>query len=203
MIIIEDIHFSFPGRNVFENFSITIPENQISILTGTNGVGKSTLLRIIIGNLQVSAGEVFFESLNSKLHKENYEVLYAQPRLYPLLTVRENLTLRKIELAQISSRFDELDILNELGLNTYLDVKAANLSKGNQMKLALVLTLLKKPQYLFLDEPTSNLDYETSMELSNILKKECEQHKTTILIASHDQKFIEDLSGNVIKILKK
>ena len=202
MIIIENLNFSFKNKSVFNNLSLVIPESEISIFIGANGVGKSTLLRLLIGNLQPDSGEIQYESLGRTIDRKDYGVLYSQLRFYPSLTVKENIQLKKIELGgqPILDQEEFLEILNEMNLIEYLDTKASNLSKGNQMKLSLALVLIQNPAFLFFDEPTSNLDLQTTRDLTKILNNQNKSRKTTILTASHDQNFIEGLLGKTIEL---
>lgn len=203
MIRINQLEFSYKNKLVFKDTTFTIPENAISILIGPNGSGKSTLIRLLIGNLIPNKGNIIFELLNNPMSKKDYGVLYSQLRYYPHLTVKKNIQLRKIELGSLAIDQNEFDeILHDMNLTEYLSIKASSLSKGNQMKLSLALVLMQNPVYLFLDEPTSNLDMKTIEDLAKLLNKQNDMHKTTILIASHDQNFISLLNGKTIELKK-
>jgi ABC-type multidrug transport system ATPase subunit len=204
MISVNNLSFSFGKQMVFENLSLTISEEEITTISGKNGVGKSTLLKILVGFFSYTEGEIFFDKVMSSTPYDNFGLLLSSPNIYPMLTVVENIKLKSIMLGlnggrgrQVSGKYFE-----KFGLTQYKDQHAHELSKGNQMKLALYMSILNEPLYIFLDEPTTNLDTEVTVELAHLLKELKTELRTTIVLTSHDSNFIELLNGDVINLNK-
>jgi ABC-2 type transport system ATP-binding protein len=204
MISVNNLSFSFGKQMVFENLRLTISEEEITTISGKNGVGKSTLLKILVGFFSYTEGEIFFDKVMSSTPYGNFGLLLSSLNVYPMLTVVENIKLKSIMLGlnggglgQVSEKYFE-----KFGLTQYKDQRAHELSKGNQMKLALYMSILNEPLYLFLDEPTTNLDSEVTVELAHLLKELKAELRTTIVLTSHDSDFIKLLNGDVIDLNK-
>jgi len=158
-----------------EDVSLTIRDGEFHCLVGPNGSGKTTLLRMLLGLARPSAGSI----------SEPDGVLgcgFQTPNFYPDLTVRENLSVFASLVG--GSREWRETLLDELRLRRAADRVAADLSGGFARKLDLALALLKRPDYLLLDEPLGALDDVSPKRLLAFLGNYCDD-TTTVLVSTH------------------
>jgi ATP-binding cassette subfamily F protein uup len=203
---------------LFEDISFTVFEGAKVALIAKNGTGKSTLLNILAGKESPDGGIVTLTN--------NVEVGYFEqiPNLNPAHTVIEEVfetdneklkTVKAFELAvahnnqeeiaSISAKMDELNawaieveikqILTQLKIN-FLDQKVAELSGGQQKRLALAKVLINQPDLLILDEPTNHLDLEMIEWLETYLEKT----KSTLLMVTHDRYFLDRVCNEIIEM---
>ena len=176
----------FEKKLVFDNFSIEIPENKITVITGESGCGKTTLLRIIAGLDNSYKGEII---------KENNKISYVfqEPRLFNAITVKQNLELVE---KNTSLSIDEILTIVELqnDKNTYPN----ELSGGMKMRLSLARALYYNGDIFILDEPFSALDNDMK---NRIIPKVFDLIKgKTVIIVSHNADEISSYTDNLIKI---
>ncbi|MBQ4510869.1 MAG: ABC transporter ATP-binding protein [Clostridia bacterium] len=176
----------FDKKLVFDNFSIEIPENKITVITGESGCGKTTLLRIIAGLDNSYKGEIIKES-----NKISY--VFQEPRLFNAITVKQNLELVE---KNTSLSIDEILTIVELqnDKNTYPN----ELSGGMKMRLSLARALYYNGDIFIFDEPFSALDNNMK---NRIIPKVFDLIKgKTIIIVSHNADEISSYTDNLIKI---
>jgi ABC-type transport system involved in cytochrome bd biosynthesis fused ATPase/permease subunit len=165
-------------ENIFGNVNLTINKNQHTIITGPNGSGKSTLLALFSGIIYPSEGVV-------ASHTDKYSYVSATPMILNS-TLRENLlygTKEKVNEENLIKLISEFNLFNE-EKDVSLDKSVSNkmLSTGQMQKISFIRALLSGSEILLLDESTSNLDYETKIQIFNILAK----RKLTIVNATHN-----------------
>jgi ABC-type multidrug transport system ATPase subunit len=203
MISIENLDYKIGGKVIFNGLNMNIQPGIISTIIGPNGCGKSSLLKIIVGFWEPDSGtiKIYKEEL-SKQNKQDlllsFGVLIEEPRLFKNLTVEENIICRQMELGY--KRKDLDSYLNLFDIEKFKTVKCGNLSMGNKLKLGLALTLVNNPSFLILDEPTSALDPKSTAEFGKLLIRIKQELKTTICLTSHDSKFFEAISDEIIDL---
>lgn len=184
---------------VLNNLNLSVKEGEIIILFGKSGSGKSTLLNIISGIDTPDNGKVLISGLDITKLDEKERTLTRRNRigfifqffnLIPTLTVKENLLLPlelsaiKNEEAKISSILSELDLIKRS--NTYPD----KLSGGEQQRIAIARALIHEPDIILADEPTGNLDYETSLQIIELLDRVVKQKGKTMIMVTHSRDVI-------------
>lgn len=185
MIEIKNLTFAYKNKNILENLQLNINKGSLSCLIGENGVGKSTLIKLICNLEKVKSGEVLIDNLSYKLDNDLIRnKLFAtvnEPSFYSHLTVYENLNLfckyKKIN----NDRINEILIT----LNIEPDKKIKHLSSGMKQKLSLAFPMLFNYEYLILDEPLANVDPIGIELILDIFKKMNDEKGTTILISTH------------------
>ena len=176
----------FNDKVIFENYSICIPENKITFIMGESGCGKTTLLKMICGLDKEYDGEILLSS--NKL-----SCVFQEPRLFPTLTVKEN-----IEIVGKGGDFSVLDVLKLVELDKDAELYPDELSGGMKMRLSIARALYYNGDIFVLDEPFSALDEELK---DRILSKIFDAlNGKTVLIVSHDPKEAEKYADNLIKI---
>lgn len=178
LIEAENLSFRYPGseRWLFKNLNFSIKHNDVLLIEGESGKGKSTLLSLVLGVLPPSEGviKVNQKPIDSVKHEIESKIAYVGPEPYLIPgSVRENLlygnkskkAILDEEIWSVLKKFKADDFISKLGgIDTYL-YENVQLSTGQKQRLSLARAFLKKPQLLVMDESTSNLDFETEKEI--------------------------------------
>ncbi len=168
--------------------TVTMQEHRIHALIGSNGCGKSTIAKIIMGILPYQQGEIDFEGLKP------HDIVLASQKPYMLHdTVWENivypLKVRKQPICE-----QEADTyLKEFGILEKKFEYARQLSSGQQQKVSLIRTLIAKPKFIIIDESLSNLDIESMSTAKNMLRRLHEEYGATFVLISHQVASIADM----------
>lgn len=184
---------------VLNNLNLSVKEGEIIILFGKSGSGKSTLLNIISGIDTPDSGNVLIggaditrldEKERTLIRRNKIGFIFQFFNLIPTLTVKENLLL-PLELSEIKNEEEKINsILGELELlersNTYPD----KLSGGEQQRIAIARALIHEPDIILADEPTGNLDYETSLQIIDLLDRIVKKEGKTMIMVTHSRDVI-------------
>lgn len=194
---------------VLSDVNLRIEKGEFVFLIGQTGSGKSSLLKTIYGDLKISQGEG--EVAGFKLHTlKEKEIPYLRRKLgivfqdFQLLTdrsVSDNLifVMRATgwkDKREINFRID--DVLTKVGLSGKGRKMPHELSGGEQQRVVIARALVNNPEIILADEPTGNLDPDTSIEIMNLLK-EISGSGTAVLMATHDYRTIEKFPSRIIK----
>jgi len=185
-----------------ENVSIQIHKGEYLSLMGPSGSGKTTLFKLIGGLDKPTRGQVFIENIDiSKL--DAYELAWLRCRkigyifqtfnLIPILTAIENVSLPMI-FANVpkQERIKRArELLEKVGLLERVNHKPLELSGGQQQRVAIARALANNPSIILADEPTGNLDLNTGLNITHLLKKINRDNNVTIFCATHDYKILE------------
>lgn len=194
---------------VLTNVNLHIDKGEFVFLIGLTGSGKSSLLKIIYGDLHISSGEGHAGGYDLKKLTEK-EVPYLRRKLgivfqdFQLLTdrtVEENLRFVMHatgwkEKGLIADRIK--DVLEKVGLRSKIKKMPHELSGGEQQRVVIARALLNDPEIILADEPTGNLDPDTSEEIM-LLLKEISRGGTSVLMATHDYQLIRTFPSRIIK----
>ena len=186
LIEANNLAFAINGNKLFHNLSFSLTNGEAMHITGDNGSGKSTLIRIILGITNQTRGDI-----ENNLSK-GIAYLGHKNAVKNYLTLEDNLIL--MELKEHKDLKKYLEILN---LKKYSDVIVANLSFGQQKKLALLRIFLNNSELIVLDEPFVGLDKQTQKILSEFLNNELDKKKS-IIYTSHIPCEIESKVLNII-----
>lgn len=176
---------------------LSVREGEMVAVMGPSGCGKTTLLNCVSGLDDLSAGEVFIRgkplSKMSDRERTNYRAekigfIFQAYNLLPVLTAVENVELPLLISGTSSkeARKKALEALASVGLKDWQGHKPAELSGGQQQRVTIARSLVNRPEIVFGDEPTGNLDSEASKEIMELLKKLNKQNKQTFIIVTHD-----------------
>lgn len=178
--------------------NLDIQKEEILCLLGTSGSGKSTLLNMMAGLDRPSKGEII---INNKIHMEklseekltkfrqlNVGFVFQSYNLIPTLTATENVSLGLIFKGVKKQEREEKAraILERVGLGNRLDHKPSEMSGGQQQRVSIARAFVDAPPILFADEPTGNLDTNTSVEIMEMMCDLAKEHKQTLIIVTHD-----------------
>ncbi len=191
-----NLWFSYDGRTwVLRGVSLEVKPGEVVVVMGPTGCGKTTLLLLLAGLLKPSKGEVYYNSkpLQSLLPsiKRYIGFLFQDPddQLFnPSVYDEIAFSLRTLGLGEDKIRERVHSIARTLGLTSVLKRQPYRLSVGEKKKVALASILVYDPSILFLDEPTANLDYSTTVFIEKLIV-EAKSKGKTVIIASHDLDF--------------
>lgn len=192
-IIIRSLRKEFGKTVAVDNINLDIESGQLFFLLGPSGCGKTTLLRMIAGFTDPTAGTIQFGEQNVTHlppNKRNTGMVFQGYALWPHMTVRQNvafgLEVRKVSKAEMDQRVDEA--LASVQLTIQAERKINQLSGGQQQRVALARALVIKPTVLLLDEPLSNLDAKLRLEMRQSIRDICKASGITGVYVTHDQK---------------
>ena len=181
------------------NIDFSIKENEKIVIYGRSGSGKSTLLNLLSGLDTYSDGQISYKNYKydnqhrklTQLRKESMGFVYQFHHLLKEFTSIENVALGSMISGDNKKRSLEKasDILDRFGLSERLNHFPSQLSGGEKQRVAMARALINKPDLIFLDEPTGNLDKDTSKEVINYLNQLTDEFKSSIIVATHDPEF--------------
>ncbi len=190
-----------PVRAV-DGVSLKVEKGQLFFILGPSGCGKTTLLRMIAGFIEPTAGAIRFgerEVTRLAPNKRNTGMVFQSYALWPHMTVRQNvafgLSVRKVPRAQRTER--AMAALRSVQMEAYADRKPGELSGGQQQRVALARAMVVQPDVLLLDEPLSNLDAKLRLEMRHEIKRICSETGITTVYVTHDQKEALSMADSV------
>ncbi len=195
---------------VLEKVSLSIQEGELVVVFGVSGSGKTTLLNLV-GALDLpDAGiiEVDGEAISTLSQSELTEFrrrklgfVFQFYNLLPTLTAQENVesALELLELTRKEIETRAFDYLERVGLGDKARKFPAQLSGGEQQRVAIARALAKEPRVLLADEPTGNLDEETSRQIAALLQEMNRSLGTTMVVVSHDRQ-MEDVAKTIVRM---
>ena len=202
--------FVVEGNNikVLENINLTLEKGDLVAISGQSGAGKSTLLHIIASLDEASSGNILYDEKPieghtnialSNIRLNNFGFVYQFHHLLEDLTVLENIMI-PLQLAGHTTKQNVYNIIDEVGLSSRVNHLPWKLSGGEKQRVAIARALINNPDFIFLDEPTGNLDEENASIIQNLLLEISKRNNIALVTATHDNNFIE--SFNKIYYLK-
>jgi lipoprotein-releasing system ATP-binding protein len=214
-LVIDNLSKTFKIGNefleVFSKINLEINQGTNIGITGKSGSGKSTFLQIVASLDKPSSGEIFFNDNKfnqmkndelSKLRLENFGFVYQFHHLLEDMTILENVLLPN-QYNKSDKKFNNEEIFNlleKVGLSERLHHLPWKLSGGEKQRAAIVRAIVNKPNFLFLDEPTGNLDESNAKSIQELLINLSKDLKFSLITSSHDIEFIKmmDLKYEIV-----
>lgn len=182
----------FGDTTVIENMTLNVASGEMIALLGPSGCGKSTTLFAICGIHRIDGGQLLFggEDVSQKPSQErNVGVVFQNYALYPHMNVFDNiafpLKVQKLPGAEIAHRVN--GIAEMVHIPDLLNRRPAQLSGGQQQRVALARALVRKPDFLLLDEPLANLDAKLRLEMRSEIRRLQQETGITAILVTHDQ----------------
>lgn len=188
---------------VLKNISFDISQGDFLIIFGPSGCGKSTLLHTLLGLEQPTTGAVELlskdiyagttEDDRSELRKEHIGMVYQQPNWIKALRVIENITFPLLLKGEepLSARGKAQELLKTVQMEQWAEYAPAELSSGQQQRIALARALVTNPEIIIADEPTGNLDYESGQDLMLLLQTLNKTLGKTVVMVTHDLEYLK------------
>lgn len=211
MIVFEKVTKKFGQITALEVVSFSIDKGEFVFLTGPSGAGKTTVVKLILGEYLPTSGEI---EVNGKkvpkipkrklyLWRRKIGVVFQDYKLFDDKTVEENVALpleiQKISSKEIRSKVDRT--LSLVGLTERANLFPAQLAGGELQRTSLARAIITGPEVLLADEPTGNLDPVTSSEMVKLFN-EINEKGTTILMATHNREIVDSFKTRVIELDK-
>jgi lipoprotein-releasing system ATP-binding protein len=210
MIVTENISKSYGSLQVLKGISIRISEGEVVSVVGASGAGKTTLLQIIGTLSQQDGGQVEVNGLNTstlagnalaRFRNMNIGFVFQFHQLLPEFTALENVCIpgyiAKKPHGQVEKRAREL--LEFLKLTDRFDHKPAELSGGEQQRVAVARALINDPAVILADEPSGNLDTENKAELHALFFRLRDEFNKTLMIVTHDMQ-LADMADRTLRM---
>jgi putative ABC transport system ATP-binding protein len=190
--------------------SLEIQSGEMLAITGPSGSGKTTLLNCLSSLDVVSKGEIHFEgadisnlsdSKRTRIRGERMGFIFQQYQLLPVLSAVENveLPLLLLNTSADEARKKAMEALSIMGLSNRAGHKPSELSGGQQQRVAIARAIVHNPSILFADEPTGNLDSDTSDSVMMALEELNQRHGITLVVVTHDTS-VSNRCGRVLEI---
>jgi multiple sugar transport system ATP-binding protein len=192
-IAIEQVTKTFPnGFSAVRDLSLTIEDGEFIVLVGASGCGKTTLLRLIAGLEETTAGSISIggkDVTDKPPRQRDVAMVFQSYALYPHMNVRQNLgyglKVRRIRKQEAGRRVEE--VADMLGLTDLLDRRPAQLSGGQRQRVAMGRAIVREPQAFLMDEPLSNLDAKLRVGMRASLSELHARLGVTTVYVTHDQ----------------
>lgn len=194
-LVVHDLSIAFGEKKIFDNFSISVSKGQFVAITGNNGSGKSTLMKAILGIIPYS-GHIHLKAKQVGYLPQSFVI----DRTFPI-TVIDFLKLPFKNCKDFTNQ-KLLEVIQMVNLLPQKDLFLNELSQGQFQRVLFARSILASPDFLVLDEPLSNIDEETAMQLKNILIN-LNKQGTTILLSIHDSRFIAETCNQVVSLGEK
>ena len=199
MIQLENIHLKLGGPagevNILRGINLSVAEGDTVSIVGPSGSGKTTMLMVIAGLEKATSGNVQVNNIDlntldedglAVFRRETMGIVFQNFHLVPTMSALENVAI-PIEFAGFDDAFEQArEGLEAVGLGHRIEHYPGQLSGGEQQRVALARAFVTNPRILLADEPTGNLDKETSASIIDLLFSLTKKFKTTLLLITHD-----------------
>ena len=200
------------GVTALVDCNLQISKGEFIFVIGSSGSGKSTLIKLLYRQEKPTKGDVYVGGINvaklrnGKVYKlrRKLGIVFQDYKLLPKMTVFENVAfaLEVYGLKEEEIRKRTLKALEQVGLKDKLRSYPANLSGGEQQRVSIARAIVNNPKVLICDEPTGNLDPETSIEIMKVIEDINKELGTTVIMATYDKDIVNRMKKRVILINK-
>ena len=212
MLIMSDVSKVYPGGSMaLQDVNVHIEPGEFVFVVGPSGAGKSTFIKMLFREVLPTTGSIFVNGVDilSLTPKEipflrrQLGIIFQDYRLLPDRTVFENVAfaMQVIQAPHRKIKRQVMNVLDLVGLRHRANAYPNELSGGEQQRIAIARAIVNDPVFVIADEPTGNLDPETSWDIMEIFK-EINATGTTIVMATHDKEVVDAMGKRVIAIEK-
>lgn len=198
MLKVEQVSKKYGNKTVLNKISFNLKKGDCFGLLGSNGAGKSTTIRIILGILNKSDGKVTYNDQEVSRKSVNFGYLPEERGLYPKTKVIDQLlyfaALKNMPKDKALKEINQLAKI--LKIEEYLNMEAEKLSKGNQQKVQILIAFQNDPELIILDEPFSGLDPVNSLLVADLIKKK--KKDKIIVLSSHQMSIVEEFCTDIL-----
>lgn len=210
MIEMQDVYKKYSnGITAVSGLNIHIKQGEFVYVVGPSGAGKSTFIKMMYREEKPTSGKIIVDGIDlGKLRKRNIPylrrnigVVFQDFKLLPTLTVFENVAfaLEVIEQHPKEIKRNVMEVLSLVGLKHKIRMLPTELSGGEQQRISIARSIVNRPRLVIADEPTGNLDPETSWEIMSLLE-EINLQGTTIIMATHNREIVNTIKHRVVAI---
>ena len=213
MIEVKNLRKSFNGKTILEDVSVQMEPGQCNLIIGSSGSGKTVFMKCLVGLFQPDSGNILYNGQNftqmsveqKKEIRKEIGMLFQGSALFSSMTVEENIIF-PLDMFTRNSRKEKLDRVNEVLKRVNLEGAnkkfPAELSGGMMKRVGIARAIVLNPKYLFVDEPNSGLDPQTSGLIDQLIKEITEEYNITTVINTHDMNSVMEIGDHIIYMYK-
>lgn len=208
MVIAKNITKSFDDQEVLNGISFTFEKAKTNLVIGRSGAGKTVLLKILVGLLKPTEGDVWYDDMNiccvgkSELRELRMDIgmLFQGNALFDSMTVEENIRF-PMDMFTNQSMKEKRDRVNycleRVSLEGINDKFPSEISGGMQKRVGIARSIVLNPKYLFCDEPNSGLDPKTAITIDELISSITKDNQITTIINTHDMNSVMEIGENI------
>lgn len=213
MILLNRVTKTYPKSRqpALDNISLSVAAGEFVIIMGRSGAGKSTILKMLTREETPTSGKIIvggidYDDLKKRdipLLRRRIGVVFQDYKLLPNRTVYENVAFA-MEISGMTDeeiKFNVPKILNLVGLNGKENEFPRHLSGGERQRVSIARAMVRQPKILIADEPTANLDEETSLDIIRLLMK-INKYGTTVIMITHDKNMVRRIRHRIVRVEK-
>ena len=206
MLKSESINFTYDGTVEFNFPDIQLHQGESLLVLGDSGVGKTTFIHILAGLLKLKSGKVELCNTNynmlsqkemDRFRGKHIGMIFQKPYFVRNLNILDNLLLSLYLSGNRNDKRHAIALLNEIGLGNKLESMPDELSQGEQQRAAIALSVIKKPDLILADEPTSSLDDDNCQKIITLLQEQAGQTKSKLIIITHDNRIKRQFNKSI------
>lgn len=206
MLAAKSIKYSYNSNNTFEFPDFCLESTEDLLIIGDSGVGKTTFLNILGGLLSPQSGSITLNGTNysdlsskdlDKFRGKNIGIIFQSPYFVNNLNLMDNLLFSLFLSQNQQDKNVVIELLNQVGLNDKIYSKPNDLSQGEKQRASIALALVKKPNLILADEPTSSLDDNNCDLVVSLLKEQSQLNKCKLIIITHDARLKKHFKNSI------
>ena len=206
MLAAKSIKYSYNSNNSFEFPDFCLESTEDLLIIGDSGVGKTTFLNILGGLLSPQSGSITLNGTNysdlsnkdlDKFRGKNIGIIFQSPYFVNNLNLMDNLLFSLFLSQNQQDKNVVIELLNQVGLNDKIYSKPNDLSQGEKQRASIALALVKKPNLILADEPTSSLDDNNCDLVVSLLKEQSQLNKCKLIIITHDARLKKHFKNSI------
>ena len=206
MLAAKSIKYSYNSNNTFEFPDFCLESTEDLLIIGDSGVGKTTFLNILGGLLSPQSGSITLNGTNysdlsnkdlDKFRGKNIGIIFQSPYFVNNLNLMDNLLFSLFLSKNQQDKNVVIELLNQVGLKDKIYSKPNDLSQGEKQRASIALALVKKPNLILADEPTSSLDDNNCDLVVSLLKEQSQLSKCKLIIITHDARLKKHFKNSI------
>ena len=206
MLAAKSIKYSYNSNNKFEFPDFCLESTEDLLIIGDSGVGKTTFLNILGGLLSPQSGSITLNGTNysdlsnkdlDKFRGKNIGIIFQSPYFVNNLNLMDNLLFSLFLSKNQQDKNVVIELLNQVGLKDKIYSKPNDLSQGEKQRASIALALVKKPNLILADEPTSSLDDNNCDLVVSLLKEQSQLNKCKLIIITHDARLKKHFKNSI------
>ena len=206
MLVAKSIKYSYDPHNTFEFPDFCLESTEDLLILGDSGVGKTTFLNILGGLLLPQSGSITLNGTNysdlsskdlDKFRGKNIGIIFQSPYFVNNLNLMDNLLFSLFLSKNHKDKNVVIELLNQVGLKDKIYSKPNDLSQGEKQRASIALALVKKPNLILADEPTSSLDDNNCDLVVSLLKEQSQLSKCKLIIITHDARLKKHFKNSI------
>lgn len=209
MIEVKNLQKGFSGKTILHDVNVVMKPGQCNLIIGTSGSGKTVFMKCLVGLFQPDKGDILYDGQNftkmnidqKKEIRKQIGMLFQGSALFSSMTVEENVIF-PLDMFTRDTRKEKLDRVNEVLKRVNLEGAnkkfPAELSGGMMKRVGIARAIVLNPKYLFVDEPNSGLDPQTSGLIDQLIKEITDEYQITTVINTHDMNSVMEIGDHII-----